>query len=133
MPKVGRKTPVKLQNLDKYGRELILIKSFSDLDKLTKDTVGIIGARFGFKKKLMIAKKIVDKKFKFLNFRPENIIKEAKDKILNKKAKKEKKIVAVKETVTKPKAKPAKPTTVVKKPVKEVKEVKATKQTKGEK
>ncbi|MFA5333341.1 MAG: eL32 family ribosomal protein [Candidatus Nanoarchaeia archaeon] len=119
IPKIGMKTPKVLQNLDKFGRELILIRTIEDLKKLSEKTVGIVAAKLGLKKRLLIAKQALGKKYKFLNFNPEKIIKKVED---NKNSKKPKPKIELKETAEqKPAEKPAKPTIKPQKPKKEEK------------
>jgi large subunit ribosomal protein L32e len=137
MPKIGRKTPVLLQNLDKLGRELIKIKTIDDLKNLSDKTVGVVASKLGLKKKLLIAQKSLGKNYKFLNFNPEKIIKKAKD-MLDKK--KEKPKAEIKEAVleksaakpVKPMAKPVKPTAEQKIESSEKKAIKPKKELKGE-
>ena len=130
IPKIGMKTPKILQNLDKYGRELIMIKTVDDLKKLNEKTVGIVTAKLGLKKRLLIAKQALGKKLKFLNFIPERIIKKVEDKKLAKKAKPK---LEIKEKVDeKVIQKPAKPTAKPSKPKKEETVSKPKKEVKGE-
>jgi large subunit ribosomal protein L32e len=117
IPKVGMKTPKILQNLDKFGRELIMIKTVDDLKKLNEKSVGIVTAKLGLKKRLLIAKSALGKKLKFLNFIPERIIKKVENK---KNAKKIKPKLKIKEVSTEKVTK--KPTKPIAKPVKPKKE-----------
>ncbi|MFA5302959.1 MAG: eL32 family ribosomal protein [Candidatus Nanoarchaeia archaeon] len=122
IPKIGMKTPKALQNLDKFGRELILIRTINDLKKLSEKTVGIVAAKLGLKKRLMIANQAIGKKYKFLNFNPEKIIQKVED---NKKAKKPKPKLELKETAEqKPAEKPSKPIIKPQKPKNEEKTIK---------
>jgi len=125
VPKIGMKTPVKVQNFDKHGRELIMVRVVSDLKKLTDKTVGILASGLGLKKKSLIAKEAVGKKYKFLNFNPEKVMEKVKNKLS---AKKEKPKVAEQkvEVSVKQAEKPAKP-------VKEEKPNKPKKAAMGEK
>lgn len=131
IPKVGMKTPKVLQNLDKFGRELIMIKNVDDLKKLSDKTVGVVTAKLGLKKRLSIAKAALGKKLKFLNFFPERIIKKVED---NKLAKKAKPKLEIKEKVDEKIAeKPAKPIAKPEKPKKEETASKPKKEVKGDK
>lgn len=128
MPKIGRKTPKLLKNFDKYGREIIMIKNADDLKNLNEKKIGVVIAGLGLKKKLIIANKAKDKNLKFLNFKPENIIKKAQEKLSKEKKKKIIKKEAKPEELKKsekPIKKPAKPKKqIIAKEIKEAKEIK---------
>ncbi|MDD2678718.1 MAG: eL32 family ribosomal protein [Candidatus Nanoarchaeia archaeon] len=121
MPSIGIKTPKKLQNKDKQGRDIIIIRIAKDLEKLSEKTVGVIASGLGLKKKSLIAQKAIGKKHKFLNFNPERIIKKIESMKDSKKEikKPEEKTIKLKEE------KPIKPIKA-EKPVKE-KPIKAEK------
>jgi len=117
MPKIGRKTPIILQNLDRFGRELIKIRTAEDLKKLSEKSVGVVASKLGLKSKMIIAEKALGKGYKFLNFNPERIIKKVKEMLSSKKAKP--KIEAKEKAETKQAEKPEKPIAKPEKPKKE--------------
>ncbi len=93
MPKIGRRTPMAIQNTDRLGRELIKISTIEDLKKLGENAIGIVSKKLGLKKKLEIAKKAVGK-YKFQNFNPEKIINKVNEMLSKKKEKPKMKVQA---------------------------------------
>ena len=123
MPNVGRRTPIVLRNLDKLGREFVMIFTLDDVKSLNKNNIGIVARKLGLKKKAIIAKEVKDKNFNFLNFKPLEVLKKVEEMLKSKKLK----AVKVKKVVKEEKI--VKPTKAVK-PVKAIKPTKAVKPTK---
>lgn len=67
------------------GKNPVLINNLSDLLKMKKEDIGIVGS-IGKKKKLEIAKKAKEKKYDLYNMNPEKYIKNNSKKKTNKNA-----------------------------------------------
>ena len=105
MPSPGYKSPYKVHGLHATGSRIVHVHSLSDLDKIVKDSEGIVIAKqVGFKKKSDILKKARELGIEVLNFNIDEQIKKIEDFVNSKKkeqkeAKKE--VKAKKETIEK--------------------------------
>ncbi len=72
------------------GKESLLVSNISDLNKIGKNHIALLG-RFGKKKKIEIAKMAIDKKIEFFNFNPLKFLKlneKKNEKVIDKNDKK---------------------------------------------
>ncbi|VVB76578.1 50S ribosomal protein L32e [Candidatus Tiddalikarchaeum anstoanum] len=138
-PNVGYRTPVILRGLDAKGKQMVTITNVEDLKQLNDKVIGVVSANLGLKKREVIAKAAIGKKYIFTNFKPETIIKKvealknaSQKKKEKKKEEKESKKTEVKEEKKEEQVKPSKPVKAPQPPEKLIKTARPQKPRKGD-
>lgn len=91
-PSMGYSSPRKVRGLDSKGRIEVIVNNITDLEKIKENCIIVIGSTVGTKKKVLILKKIQEKKLQVKNVKDiEAFIKEAEEKLKKKKEESKKK------------------------------------------
>lgn len=90
-PSIGYSSPKEVRGLTKDGFKPILICSFSDLNKITKENIIVLSGKLGLNKKLKLLEEIKKLGFKISNVKDiDQFVKSAKEMQENKKLEKKK-------------------------------------------
>lgn len=85
-PSIGYSSPRAVRGLDQKGRIEVIVKNVQDLEKIKQNEIIVIGSTVGTKKKVMILKKIQEKKLAVKNVKNiDEFIKQVEEKLKKKK------------------------------------------------